>query len=288
MYQTIVNAMAALGDSGLVFGAENSQKGEDEFQLELGRKLQQLTESDGWNWSYWRRNEEKFETDALANEKLIKVDVVGRHQENRMVAIEMKYVITNPRQGGKPSDPPAFPYDVAKDCLRLDLLHAGKCKPLGEPIPGDLQTYAIAMTDWPDYWQPRKANKGWAANFYNAIRSETVRFENIIPTLGSDSNNTIALGRCHIAFGRAWTGEWKPYGTKERTDRFRYLLLRPDSDRTSQWTHHEQRSVEEQSAILPFLNRDSRDAWRKRNSKKKRLRNQASAEARQFETGEER
>ena len=135
--------------------------------------------------------------------------------------------------------------------------------------PGNLQTYALAMTDWPDYWQPRKGNRGWAANFFNAMRSETVRFEHLMRTLGSDSNNTIALGRCHIAFGRPWTGEWRTYGTKERTGDFRYLLLRPDSDEAPQWTHHEKQTAEEQSAIFPFLNSDSRNAWRTRNLAKR-------------------
>ena len=94
MYHTIVSAMAALADTGIVFGAENTQKGEYELQLGLGRTLEQMTGSDGWTWKYGGRNEEKFETEALANEKLIKVDVVGRHAENGMVAIELKYVIT--------------------------------------------------------------------------------------------------------------------------------------------------------------------------------------------------
>jgi hypothetical protein len=192
------------------------------------------------------------------------------------VAIELKYVKASPSRGGAPSNPPAFPYDVAKDCLRLDLLRAGKCKPAGKPIPDNLQTYAIAMTDWPDYWQDSKPKGGWAANFYNAIRSKPVRFERVIRTLGADSDNTIALGRCHIAFGRPWTGEWSPYGSSKQTERFRYLLLRPDSDAKPQWTHHQQWTADEQSAIFPFLNSDSREGWLRRNSLKKR-RNEQTA-----------
>lgn len=268
MYATIIDAMNELGDSGLVFGLENSQKGEDEFQLALGKKLEHLTGSDGWSWHYWRRNEERFETEALANEKTIKIDIVGRHPANGMVAIELKYV-TSGHSGRSPSNPPAFPYDIAKDCLRLDLLRAGECKPIGEPIPDDLQTYAIGLTDWPDYWQSNKPKHGWAANFYSAIRSSPVHFQGLIRTLGSDSENTIALGRCHIAFGRPWTGQWFTYGTSEQTKRFRYLILRPEHQAKAEWQHHQGGTTGDQTAIFPFLDRHSREGWFKRNSLKK-------------------
>jgi hypothetical protein len=132
----------------------------------------------------------------------------------------LKYVVKAKNRGGAPADPPAFPYDVAKDCLRLDLLRAGHCKPVGKPVafpvPNNLQTYAIAMTDWHNYWRGSKPKGGWATNFYNAMRATPVRFEGLIKTTGRDSNNTIALGRCHIAFGRSWTGEWRPYGSTKQ------------------------------------------------------------------------
>src|SRR5438067_1181956 len=127
MHGTVVGAMKALGEEGVVFGSEDRQKGEDEFQLSLGKKLEQMTGSDRWSWRYWRRNEEKFETAALTNKKTIKVDIVGRHPEKGMIAIELKYAPASPRRGDVPGDPPAFPYNLAKDCLRLDLLRANKC-----------------------------------------------------------------------------------------------------------------------------------------------------------------
>lgn len=81
-----------------------------------------MTGSDGWIW----RREENFRTRALTNEDRIAVDIVGRHRTEVTVAIEFKYVVTNSK--GKPSDPPAFSYNVAKDCLKLDLLRAGLCE----------------------------------------------------------------------------------------------------------------------------------------------------------------
>jgi hypothetical protein len=264
MYQTIVDAMQALADAGSIFGTENSRKGEDQFQRALGEKLEQMTGSDGWRWRYGYDNEEQFETTTLVNKERIEVDIVGRHSEKGMVAIELKYVPVSPRRRA-PSDPPAFPYDVAKDCLRLDLLRAGYCKPAGYPIPDKLQTYAIGMTNWPDYWLDSNAKGGWATNFYNAIRPP-VRFEDVIKTTGRNSDNTIALKRCHIAFGLAWTGEWRSY-----REQFRYLILRPDSDAKPQWTHHQQ-PADEQSATVPFLNGDSSEGWRQRAIKAGHLR----------------
>jgi hypothetical protein len=52
MFQTISDAMISLGESGLIFGSENPQKGESEFQLALSRKLTQLTAPDGWVWRH--------------------------------------------------------------------------------------------------------------------------------------------------------------------------------------------------------------------------------------------
>jgi len=43
MYQTILDAMKALGETGLMFGSENPQKGESDFQSALGNKLDQMT-----------------------------------------------------------------------------------------------------------------------------------------------------------------------------------------------------------------------------------------------------
>jgi hypothetical protein len=276
MHETLIGAMKALGEEGLIFGSENRRKGEDKFQRSLGKKLEQMTESDRWSWRYGGSKEEKFETDTLANKKTVKVDIVGRHPEKGMIAIELKYVPASPSRGGVPGNPPAFPYDLAKDCLRLDLLRANKCTPIDKPIPDDLQTYVIGLTDWPDYWQDSKPKRGWAANFYNSIRSKPVpHFEGLIRTLGSDSENTIALGRCHIAFGRRWTGEWIPYGSGKQTERFRYLFLYPDAQARPEWKHHHQVD-EDQSTIFPFLNRHSREGWRKRNSPKRRRKQNSS------------
>ena len=91
MHQTIVDAMQALADAELIF------KNEDEFQREFGKKLERMTGSDGWKRRYGSGNEEQFETAALLNEKTIEVDVVGRHPDIGMVAIELKYVMGSGR-----------------------------------------------------------------------------------------------------------------------------------------------------------------------------------------------
>jgi hypothetical protein len=261
MYQTILDAMQALGEAGLIFGSTDSRKGESEFQLKLGRKLEEMTESDGWSWRY-ANNEERFKTMALKNQQTIKVDVVGRHRTKGMVAIELKYV--KKAKTGAPSDPHAFPWDVAKDCLKLELLRAGHCTSAAGsalPDPNNLQIYVIAVTDWPFFWSGNK-RLGWATNFVDAMRAIPVLFEGLIQTTGGDPDNTIfAQGRCHIAFGLSWTGEWR------QAEQFRYLLLRPKSDAKPQWTHHQKLSVDEQSAVFPFLRDDAREEWRRQHFK---------------------
>jgi hypothetical protein len=257
MFQTIVDAMQALGDGGLIFGLLNSQKGEDEFQKELGRKLEQMTEADSWRWRYSHRDkEERFKTAALKNKDTIEIDVVGRHSERGTIAIELKYVPAPPK------DRAAFPWGVAKDCLKLDLLQACYCRPVDSfaslPDPNSLETYVIALTNWPHYWEGKKP-LAWATSFANAMRANPVCLDGIIRTQGGNPRNTIfRQGRCHIAFGRAWKGEWRVYSSTKQTDQFRYLLLRPKIDATPQWVHH-QKSISEQSEIIPFLNDASRE-----------------------------
>jgi len=91
MYQTILDAMKALGETGLMFGSENPQKVKSDFQSALGNKLDQMTKSDGWilaATATTRTKRERFKTDSLSNEETIAIDVVGRHPSKRIVAIE--------------------------------------------------------------------------------------------------------------------------------------------------------------------------------------------------------
>ena len=257
MYQTILDAMTALSETPSIFGSENPQKGESEFQLALGKKLDQMTEADGWTWRHSgsKNKEERFKTDSLSNEETIAIDLMGRHKAKGVVAIELKYVLAPPKNKY------GFPWDVAKDCLKLDLLRGGHCTP---QLPNNLQTYVIAMTDWSNFWRG-KGSFGWATNFVNVMRETPVRFEGVIKTTGGNPEKTIFKGgRCHIAFALPWTGEWRPYGSTKQAEQFRYLILRPELDAQTQWTHHETLSVDDQSEIYPFLNRDSRDEWRRR------------------------
>lgn len=249
MYQTIVDSMQALEKAVLTFTSER------EFQAALSGKLQQMSESDGWRW----RTEDRFRTKALTNEENIDIDVVGRHCTKGMVAIELKLVKV--AANGRPSDPPAFPWDVAKDCLKLELLRGGHCEP-ALPEHSDSQTYVIAMTDWPRYWEGTR-RLGWATDFVTAMRASPVVFGGFIKTTGGNPNNAIfAQGRCHIAFGLTWTGEWLPYGSST----LRYLILRPNSNNLPQWTHPQELDVKEQSEVIPFINSDAREEWRRRHS----------------------
>jgi hypothetical protein len=253
MYQTIVDAMQALAESERIFGLEDSRKGEKQFQSELNAKLVQMTTSDAWSW----RREENFKTRALTNDDRIAIDIVGRHPTKGTVAIELKYVVINAKRG-KPSDPPAFSWDVAKDCLKLDLLRACLCEQAVYPLPDPnrLQTYVIGMTNFADYWQKNKSWGGWAKHSLKAARA--TRFERIILETDGRNNDTSIYtgGRCHIAFGQPWIGEWRPY-----LRQFQYLFLRPESDVTPQWTHHLDRSIDAQSRIIPFLNIEAREIW---------------------------
>jgi hypothetical protein len=93
------------------------------------------------------------------------------------------------------------------------------------------------------------------------MRTTPVRFEGLIETRGRNPENAIfKQKRCHIAFGRTWAGEWRPYGLEQ----YRYLLLCPEPDAQPHWTHHDALCLDKQSEIIPFLNSDSREEWHRR------------------------
>lgn len=258
MYQTILAAMQELGDSGLTFGLENSRQGEKQLQNALGGKLEQLTGPANWAWRYQGKKEERFTTNSLTNKRSIAIDLVGRHPVEGTVAIELKYVSVNPSKL-KPEDVYAFPWDVAKDCLKLDLLRAGLCGRTKNgtviPDPSRLRTYAVALTNWPTFWEGRK-EFAWATEFLARMQAPLLHFEGLIRTTGPTDKTILYHKRHHISFGQPWMGEWKAYAGQ-----FRYLFLHPLEDRVPKWTHDQDRSLAEQSKIIPFLNSEARQEW---------------------------
>ena len=126
---------------------------EDAFQERLTETLGRIRRrSTGWEWC----RERCFNTEALVNMRGINLDIMGFYQENPKVAIELKYVSAaySDSPAVNPSDEPALPYDVAWDCLKLELLLGGKavCQPVR---PLEIHPYVIALTNWPDFWQGR-------------------------------------------------------------------------------------------------------------------------------------
>lgn len=183
---------------------------ESDFQVALAREL-------GW------RRELNYGTRALANKGKMKVDL-GLVQGGELVAaIELKYV-TDP-----PGDPPALPYDVAKDCLKLELLldraHGGElCWPDAEDVAGDLRVCVIALTNIRSYWDPQAANSSgqWSRHFAVRLCGEVPQFSGLIKVEASNTRNTIYSGkRAHMDFGLTWQGRWRSY-----SHGFRYLLMK--------------------------------------------------------------
>lgn len=293
MDELIIQAMTAVGQEHPHFGL--TRKGnrqatdlEDAFQKRLTEALTRvLRRSEGWEWY----RERCFNTEALVNRRGINVDIIGLHQGNLKVAVELKYVTAtySDNWAGKPSDEPAFPYDVAWDCLKLELLLGGKavCQP---DKPLEIRPYVIALTNWPDFWQGRSEGRrpygGWSKNSWKRLivangagpdQGDAIVFDEPIESAGRNPDRTIfgAGGeRCHVAFGLTWRGMWHEYGTPECARqcspspvpycRFRYLLLRPDVVRQPCWNRWYALTPEDRSKTVPFLTKDAReDYWRK-------------------------
>ena len=159
----------------------------------MHEKLQQS--ENGWQW----QREARLATDCLINERGVSIDIMGLHDAHGILAIELKYVTATycrkcKYNCDKPSNEPAFPYDIAKDCLKIELLMKRLAKPRQAPftehmqdIPSYLVTgYVIALTSWPGYWgangtgQPRD----WARHFRTKISQNCVCLQGKIESDG--------------------------------------------------------------------------------------------------------
>ena len=273
MRRTIATAMQTL--NGRPFGIEKG-RGEADFENAFGDCLAQITEQDGWKWRYRTAGgQERFATDALTNEGHIDVDIVGRHPSQGAIAIELKYVPIRPPKAGSgqwsPSDKPAFPWDIAKDCLKLELLRGGKCSRVAGhsplPNPNALQIYVLGLTNCSDYWEG-DGPLSWSANFVRPMRCRPVRFERGLVRTTGTYNAVFGQERCHIAFGLNWVGDWSTYSSQTGTvSQFRYLLLNPDPDCDDEprWDDRSGGPEEVRFGTVPLLDSESREGWRRLN-----------------------
>ncbi len=242
-------------DDPLGYSQEPSEKLEKKFQLEFCKLLNELTPKSGWTW----RQEVKYRTYALRNKGTISIDIVGRYRSSgNSAAIELKYVPTRQDDKGAPN-PLAFPYDLLKDCLKIELIPTEHCEPVEQTSYDQLAFgYSIGLTNFSGILN--ETMQGWSKNFLAMLQpreaSENGNDFSIGPcTIEAFSPNAIeeviyARKRHHVSLGMTWTGKWTRFGDTN----FHYVMLSTTFDRSPKYLH-----CVYDSKFIPFLTDKVRD-----------------------------
>ena len=229
--------VTVVGDRGT-----NAKSLENKFQEKLQKHLEKLTSSEngkGWRWI----REARVDTDLLTNKRNMKADLLGIDPEGFAVVIELKYVTTaiKGRRYDQPRDVYAFPYDVLKDSVKIEvLLERGLPESEGvTPVFG----FSIGLTNFLEYWEVGAKNrKAWSQHYWQFISGtlhETPVPKNIKTEAEDTFRSIFSNRRWHLSFGLPWKASWHDYSKsseirqsqlkdRETCESFRYILLRPD------------------------------------------------------------
>ena len=254
------------GEKNLV--AANS--GENQFQIALCKELRLLTINSNWCWC----RELSLTTLSLTNARDIKIDIFGS-RDNELILIELKYVTHQTNKSEKkihpPNDPPAFAYDVLKDCIKIELACKNETLENGNryttsPVISNFKVVygaSIGLTNWQQYWNINLANGrgGWARNYMQSIAAPQIpKNKKILTEQNAPDiiNRTIYHHeRCHLSFGLDWNLDWIDYSSSKDPNigDFRYLFIRLKSNQGQTTTIPEPSYGHEitDSKFIPFL-----------------------------------
>lgn len=228
---------------------------EKKFQKQLCVLLNEQTTVSGWTW----QQEVRYRTRALRNQGFISVDIVGKYRDSgNSAAIELKYVPTRQKDNRAPN-PLAFPYDLLKDCLKVELISTEHCKPIEQNSQEKLVFgYSIGLTNVSGILHGTM--QGWSQNFLAILQ----------PGEAGQNGNDFLIGPCmieafspnaldkvlyvrkrhHISLGMNWTGKWTWFGDTA----FRYVMLSTKFDNMPRYLH-----CIADSRVIPFLTDEVRD-----------------------------
>ncbi len=254
--EQIVNAMSHLAtENALGYANGPIATLERMFQEKLCKLLNDMTIWSGWTWV----REVRYQTQALRNAQTIAVDILGKDCDGRhTAAIELKYVPTE-QNGNHAPDPLAFPYDLLKDCLKIELLATAHSKPVNKDfVRAPSFGYSIGLTN-----VPRILNgtmKGWSRNYMSALSAEKAKEASsfslgpcIIESMPQATLDGVVYTnrRHHISLGKAWNGKWAKFGDNG----FHFIMMSTDFRNESPSYIHKI----EDSHYIPFLTEQARD-----------------------------
>ena len=267
--ELIVNAMSHLATENAL-GHANGPKAtlERMFQDRLCELLNQAAAQSGWSW----QREIRYRTHSLRNKKAIAVDILGQDLDGRhTAAIELKYVPTD-QNGNHAPNPLAFPYDLLKDCLKIELLSTQHTIPVKPDFPGTPSFgYSIGLTNVPGILNGTMG--GWSRNYLLALCAEKAK-ESVNFTIGPCIIESLPQAtlegviytnkRHHISLGAAWNGKWSKFGNKG----FHFIMMSTDfGDKQVEYSHDP-----DDSHYIPFLREDVRAHAQRRTAEIKKMR----------------
>lgn len=211
----------------------------------LCHDLNHRTNKDNWNW----HTKQPFQTDCLVNNERTFFNIMGQRRngsgENEIFLVELKYVPVNIRN--TPHDPPAFAYDVLKDCVKIELAIVGKAT--NEKRFSKISGLSIGITNHTRYWDNNGNYDNWASSFLRKINpytNECLIFNGLMYTDAKNKLITIyRQRRCHISLGLEWQGEWIDLEGYHKG--YKFLIINPKNNDFS-YQHHAL-----SSDTIPFL-----------------------------------
>lgn len=267
--ELIVNAMSHLAtENALGYANGPVATLERMFQDRLCELLNQATVQSGWSW----QREIRYRTHSLRNKKAIAVDILGQHLDGKhTAAIELKYVPTD-QNGNHAPNPLAFPYDLLKDCLKIELLSTKNSIPVNPEFTKTPSFgYSIGLTNVPGILNGTMG--GWSRNYLLALCAEKAK-ESASFTIGpciieslrqSTLEGVIYTNkRHHISLGTAWNGKWSKFGNKG----FHFIMMSTDfREKQVEYSHDP-----DDSHYIPFLREDVRAHAQRRTAEIKKMR----------------
>lgn len=196
--------------------------------------------------------QKSYECSELSNNEEIIADIICSTNGSN-IALELKYVFLRDGQLG---DPPAFSYDVLKDCVKCEYLIRNKEFDYA---------YIIGLTNLEKIWIG-KGPKGWSREYGEEIakRNSDV-ITGLIKTHGEDTNKAIFKQRRYSLFLEyQWSFCWHDFSSadiKDGNGKTRAIVLSPNLE-----AEQTKRSFGdyESCAVIPFLNSNDREEARQR------------------------
>lgn len=224
---------------------------ESDFQVALCDALSRNSDPTLWEWT----REDPYATLGLPNAGAVYFDICGVYDKSCKILIELKYVM------GEPKDFYAFPYDILKDCIKIELAMSSKA----ETAPAQLDYpvvygLSIGITDVAAYWENLGVGiNAWSKNSLNIFHGSVAEFRWVNTCGGTPKalyNSIFRNKRCHLSFALDWRVQWG-----DRDKNWRVVVASPPvlinpSEHAFEYFH-----ALADSTYIPFLTPKTQNDW---------------------------